>query len=301
MLQRTKIFFFLLLMAYILQQPVLQAQPVSEYQKEIDAWHNKRIRDLKAPDGWVNLAGLFWLQPGKNRFGSDAKNELVFNHPDMPGLAGYFDWGKNGDVQWMSANGVSVTIQDSSIHDALVYQNGQPGGPLLSMGHFRWNIIKRNDKTGIRFRDLENQLLAKFADIERFPVDSIWRIPAHLEFSQQPTIAIANVLGQISAQETPGKLVFSIQGIDYRLDALEETPGELFIIFGDATSGKETYPAGRFLYMPKPKLGEISYIDFNKAFNPPCAFSLFATCPLPPKQNILPVAITAGEKNYDNQ
>ena len=124
-------------------------------------------------------------------------------------------------------------------------------------------------------------------------------ICSSLETAPQSSIAITNILGQTNAEASPGKVVFTIDGVTYKLDALEETPGELFIIFGDATSGKETYPAGRFLYMPKPAPGGTAYIDFNKCFNPPCALSTFATCPLPPKQNILPIAIRAGEKDFE--
>ena len=119
---------------------------------------------------------------------------------------------------------------------------------------------------------------------------------AYLEEAPNSFVSITNVLGQTNQQNTPGKLVFMINNQPYRLDALEESPGELFIIFGDATCGKETYPAGRFMYVKKPARGATIIVDFNKAFNPPCAFSEFATCPLPPKQNILPIAIKAGER-----
>lgn len=284
-----------------MQQTLLYAQPKSNYQKEIDAWHNKRIQDLKAPNGWINLAGLFWLQPGKNYFGSAQKNEIVFVNPKMPAVAGYFEWA-NDAVVWVTEPGITVSINDSAINRALIFQNNKPGvTSLLALGSFRWNIIKRDDKIGVRFRDLESPALEKFNGIERFPVDSNWRIPARFETAENRTIAITNVLGQVNALETPGKLFFTIKGVTYSLDALEETPGELFIIFGDATSGKQTYPAGRFMYIPKPAPGETTYIDFNKAYNPPCALSVFATCPLPPKQNFLPVAITAGEKNFGEQ
>ena len=290
---------YFLLILFTIQISTVSAQSNSNYQKEIDAWHNQRIKDLKAPNGWVNLAGLFWLQPGKNRFGSAKENEIVFTHTKMPTLAGYFNWKENGEIEWVTAPGNTVTIKDSSIQNAVIFQTGKPGAALLALNQFRWNIIKRENKIGVRFRDLESPALAKFTDIERYPVDSKWRIAAHLETAPQSTVSITNILGQTNAESSPGKVVFMIDGVTYKLDALEETPGELFIIFGDATSGKETYPAGRFLYMPKPVPGGTSYIDFNKCFNPPCALSTFATCPLPPKQNILPVAIRAGEKDFE--
>ena len=270
---------------------------VSSYQKEIDTWHQKRLEDLKSPNGWVNLAGLFWLKEGKNSFGSAATNDIVFNHPAMPAIAGYFEM-KNQVVSWTTNSGVKVSIKDSLISNAVIFQPGSFRAPLLALNNFRWNIIQRDNKIGVRFRDLESAAVKKFTTIERFPVDSNWRVAARLETAVNSTISITNVLGQTNNQPTPGKLVFTIGNTTYHLDALEETPGELFIIFGDATSGKETYPAGRFLYAHKPEPGGFTYLDFNKAYNPPCAFSIFATCPLPPKQNILPIAIRAGEKNF---
>ena len=150
---------------------------------------------------------------------------------------------------------------------------------------------------GLRLRDLASPLLTSFNGTERFALDSNLKLIAHLEPTQQNKLLIANVLGQISPLASPGKLVFNINGTTYTLDALEEGD-ELFILFGDATSGKETYPAGRFLYTNKPDANGNTILDFNKAFNPPCAFTKFATCPLPPKQNILPISIKAGEKNY---
>ena len=276
-----------------------QAQ-VSIYVNDVNSWHKQREISLTASNGWVNLAGLFWLKEGKNSFGSAPNNDIVFNSPDMPALAGYFEL-KENTVTWTTAKGSIVTIKDSSIEQAMLFQKGSFRAPLVSLGHFRWNIIQREDKIGVRFRDLESEAVKKFPGIKRYPVDSTWRIPATLEVAVNNTLAITNVLGQTNNQNTPGKLVFTIGHTVYRLDALEETPGELFIIFGDATSGKETYPSGRFLYAKKPKAGEVTFIDFNKAFNPPCAFSKYATCPLPPKQNILPIAITAGEKLFGEE
>ena len=167
----------------------------------------------------------------------------------------------------------------------------------MALGSLRWNIIQREEKIGVRLRDLASVVLTSFNGTERFALDSNLKLLAHLEPAQQNKLLIANVLGQISPLASPGKLVFNIMGTTYTLDALEEGD-ELFILFGDATSGKETYPAGRFLYTNKPDANGNTIIDFNKAFNPPCAFTKFATCPLPPKQNILPIAIKAGEKNY---
>lgn len=269
-------------------------QPIS-YQQEIADWDKSRVAYLLSPEGWVNLEGLFWLKPGKNAFGSGAGNELVYKHASFPELAGNFVW-DNGQVTWVSDSNADVRINDSAITKAVIFEEGKPA-PLLSLGTFRWNIIKREDRIGVRFRDLESPALKKFKGINRYAVNEEWRLLAHLETAPQASVFITNVLGQINAEPTPGKLVFTIGGQIYKLDAIIEG-GQLFILFGDATSGKETYPTGRFLYARQPDENGNTILDFNKAFNPPCAFSGYGTCPLPPKQNILPIAVTAGEKDY---
>ena len=274
----------------------LNAQNTSTYEKEMQTWQQKRIQALKDPNGWINLTGLFWLKPGKNSFGSAPTNDFVYQHKNMPSKAGYFLW-ENQQVYWVSNSGISIKINDSLITKALVFEEGKNQASLMALGSLRWNIIQREEKIGVRLRDLASPLLTSFKGTERFALDSNLKLIAHLEPVQQNKLLIANVLGQISPLASPGKLVFNIKGTTYTLDALEEGE-ELFILFGDATSGKETYPAGRFLYTNKPDANGNTILDFNKAFNPPCAFTKFATCPLPPKQNILPIAIKAGEKNY---
>lgn len=167
---------------------------------------------------------------------------------------------------------------------------------MIGYRSLRWTIIKRSERIGIRLRDLNSPAVKNFHDIATYPFRDSWRITATLHTEKVPaTIPVTNVLGQTSDQKVAGRLVFKINNTEYSLDALEEGD-ELFIIFGDATNKKETYPSGRFLYAKKPAAGETTILDFNKAINPPCALTPYATCPLPPKQNRLAVAITAGEK-----
>jgi uncharacterized protein (DUF1684 family) len=272
------------------------AQSKKSFQEDMAEWKQKRIAALKAPNGWLNLTGLFWLKPGKNSFGSDASNEFVYHHKDMPKKAGYFLF-EDHQVYWVTAENVKITIKDSVVSKVLVYEEGKQSAPLMALGNLRWNIIQRDDKIGIRLRDLQAPIVNAFKGCERYKDDSTWRLNARFEKKQENKLLITNVLGQTNAQESPGKLIFTIAGKEYQLDALGEGK-ELFILFGDATSGKETYPAGRFLYADLPDENGNTIIDFNKAFNPPCAFTIFATCPLPPKQNILPIAIKAGEKDH---
>ena len=295
-MQYQKIVRFFILSLFILVAANSFAQRTKSFQADMNDWKQKRINALKDPNGWLNLTGLYWLKPGKNGFGSDAANELVYQHADMPKLAGYFIL-ENHQVNWVAAENVKTTIKDSLVTKALLYEEGKQKAPLMGLGSLRWNIIQRDDKIGIRLRDLNAPVLKTFHGCARFKDDSTWRLQARFVKKEENKLLITNVLGQTNAQESPGKLVFTIAGKEYQLDALAEG-NELFILFGDATSGKTTYPAGRFLYADLPDTNGNTVIDFNKAFNPPCAFTIYATCPLPPKQNILPIAITAGEKDH---
>lgn len=275
--------------------PTLRAQDNDVYRREVADWQSKRIQDLKAPNGWLNLVGLYWLEPGQNTFGSASTNKIVFPAGSIGPMAGSFER-SGGRVKLIVAAGVTITVDGKSVKEAVIYSNDSSRPPVVASGRLRWTVIRRDDKIGIRLRDTASPLLTQFKGIDRFPVDTAWRIKAALQTSGQPgRIAITNVLGQTSQQQTPGKLLFTIGARQYTLDALEEGD-ELFIIFGDETSGKTTYPSGRFLAVKKPGADGTTTIDFNKAYNPPCAFTHYATCPLPPRQNILPVAITAGEQ-----
>lgn len=266
------------------------------YAKEIAEWDLKRKEALKKEDGWLNLAGLFWLQPGENSFGSSSNNRLHFQHSAMPALLGSFVW-KNQSIYWQPQQGIVMQdYEGKSFTEGPVFNIDSAKGTTLKWRQFVFTVIKREDKIGIRFRDLQSPTLLGFKGIPRFPANPAWKLIATLEPSFGKKIAISNVLGQTSMLPSPGKLVFTINGKTYKLDAIDEGGTELFILFGDATSGLETYPAGRFMYVPKPDANHQTVLDFNKAFNPPCAFTDFATCPLPPRQNILDLEIKAGEK-----
>jgi uncharacterized protein (DUF1684 family) len=286
-----------------LQTPTVQtpaSQPsaaqATAYQQEIDTWHSRRIRDLKAPNGWLNLAGLYWLDEGASSFGAGPQNKIIFPAGTIDEQAGTFQ--RTGSTVRLIVQNATIKVDGKVVKEAVIFDKDSARQPVISSGHLRWTIIQRGEKIGIRLRDLESPLVTQFKDIDRFPVDTTWRIQAVLQPQHQtPTIAVTNILGQTNQQPSPGKLVFTVGTKQYTLDALEEGD-ELFIIFGDETSGKTTYPSGRFLAVKKPGADGLTTIDFNFAYNPPCAFTGYATCPLPPPQNILPFAVTAGEKNY---
>ncbi len=275
----------------------MTAQKAASYQKEIENWHKNREAKLKSESGWLNIAGLFWLKEGKNTFGSNAENQIQFPEGTINAFAGHFER-KGTTVKIFVAEGVEIKLNGKPIQEAVVFDLNSEKPLVLTHKNLKWTLIKREELIGIRLRNLESPLLRTFTGINSFPIDEKWKIEGQLVTSNQPTeIFITNVLGQTTKEKSSGKLVFKIQNKEYSLDVLDEDDG-LFIIFGDATNGDTTYPSGRFLSAAKPdKEGKV-IIDFNKATNPPCAFTPYATCPLPPVQNRLEVAIAAGEKIF---
>jgi uncharacterized protein len=276
----------------------LPAQPAKDYGKEIERWQAERIGELKAPDGWLNLVGLYWLEEGRSSFGSSPENKIVFPAGSIAGTAGYFE--RNGTtVKLIVAGHVGITIDNKPVKEAIISDKDPLLQPVVACGSLRWTIILRDDKIGVRLRDLNSPLVTSFTDIDRYPVDTAWLIRAVFRpTAVAASIAITNIIGQTSAQRSPGKLVFTVGTRQYTLDALEEGD-DFFVLFGDGTNGKTTYPSGRFLSVPRPSTPDnTTLIDFNKAYNPPCAFTNYATCPLPPKQNVLPIDVEAGEKNF---
>ncbi|MCK6618164.1 MAG: DUF1684 domain-containing protein [Cyclobacteriaceae bacterium] len=272
---------------------------VDAYKKEIANWQQQRNAYQVSENGWVNLAGLFWLKEGINSFGSGKMNDLIFPQDKIPEQAGYFV--VQGNTVTVKANPDVKFLLNGKDSDGGILFHPDSGRIMMAYGPLRWFVIKREDKLGIRLRDLEHPLLKEFKGIEFYPVDPVWRLEGRVEWADSSrTIEITNVLGQTLQQRSVGTLIFDYAGKTYRLDALDEGNDEFFIIFGDETNARETYGAGRYLYVPLPDSTGRVIIDFNKAYNPPCAFTEFATCPLPPKQNVLPFAVTAGEKNYGN-
>lgn len=267
-----------------------------EHQYEVNLWHTKRIDGLKKDTGWLNLVGLYWLEEGENTFGSSDKNKIVFpnNAPAELGVLTLQDsiviFNSKGESK-VQLNGETITKIEMKIDIT-----GNP--TILESGSLRWYIIKRGDKFGIRLRDLEAELLKNFDGIERFPIDSLWKINATFQAYNPPKrVLIPTAIGTFEESYSPGKLTFKIDNKYYSLDPTSAGNG-LFIVFADLTSGEETYGAGRFLYVEGPDSNNSVELDFNKAYNPPCAFTKYATCPLPPESNKIRVRITAGEKNF---
>lgn len=264
------------------------------YSDSIRQWHAQRVADLKKETGWLNLAGLFWLKPGRNTFGSSDSVDVKFPDARLASRAGYFLW-ENGLVRVHINEPDRVQLNGIRVADTVMFNPATGQSLIGSFESLRWTIIQREDRIGIRLRDLNSKQVSAFQGIQRFPVQQKYRVRARFIPAKDQFITITNVLGQKTRQPSPGQLQFKLNGRSYTLSPLLEGE-EFFIIIGDGTSGKTTYPSGRFLMAEKPDAEGYTTLDFNKAYNPPCAFTPYATCPLPPKQNWLPVPIKAGEQ-----
>lgn len=277
-----------------------QGDVVSDYENQIQDWHQSRNERLNQPDGWLTLAGLFWLEQGDNRFGSDAQNQLIFPGSNTPGFMGILHL-DSGNVSIRVADGIKIYLNDTLVTETSLRKDSDGEPDMLTWANLSWYIIQRGERTGVRLRDSQHPNFVNFKPTRLFPIDSSWRIPATLEtFDTTRMVDIVNVLGDTSPNPIPGVLHFEIEGQSFNLTPLAD-PGDeyYFIIFGDATNGLSTYGAGRFLVIPAVDENGNTTIDFNKSYNMPCAFSPYATCPLPLEENLLDIDIKAGELNYE--
>ncbi|HKV42801.1 MAG TPA: DUF1684 domain-containing protein [Blastocatellia bacterium] len=272
---------------------------VSDHTKEVTKWRESRLKDLTGDDGWLTLVGLLWLKQGPNSLGSGPGSDLLLPEGMAPAHVGTVTLDRDG-VKLDAAPGSHVSCEGKPVTHLALKPDTDGLPAVLNLGTLSFYVIKRGDRYGLRVKDKNSPARVNFRGLDYYEIDSKWRIEATFEpHSPVKKIPILNVLGMVNDEPSPGALTFVIDGKKYRLDALaEEGTKQLFIIFRDATSGKETYGAGRFLYADPPDENGKVILDFNEAYNPPCAFTPFATCPLPPKQNRLPIAIAAGEKKY---
>ena len=286
-------FFLIFLLCILVGQTNLQGQNSASYTASIKHFDSLRVKALTEQNGWLNLAGLYWLKPGDNTFGSAVNNTLVFKHKNMPASLGKFK--VVGSRVSFEFNKAVTNFPSDYSEEMVLFDLSNKTDTSIYFKHFVWSVIIREDKIGVRFRDLKNPALTAFKGNKRFAIHEKWNLPAKLLPPNPSGLFITNVLGQTTAQDYAGKISFEYQGKNYVLDAISEGPGDLFVIFCDATNGINTYHTGRYLYVPRPDRNGNTFIDFNKAFNPPCAYTPFATCPIPPQQNKLPFKVTAGE------
>lgn len=269
----------------------------SAYTKQIQDWRHQRVEHLRAPHGWLSLVGLDWLKDGKNTLGSAKDNDIVL--AKAPAHLGTIVLDHGKAMIELDAK-ASATIDGKSTTTAELLDDSHDKPTTVAYGTVSFYLVQRGDKYGLRVKDSEAPTRTHFVGLDYFPIDPSWRIEAKWEAYNPPhEVEEPNILGQVDKVVVPGAAVFERDGKTYRLEPVIETPGDtnLFLTFGDKTNGHETYGASRMLYTDPPRDGKV-VIDFNKAYNPPCAFTPYATCPLPTAQNRLKLRVTAGEKKY---
>ncbi|MEO5829035.1 MAG: DUF1684 domain-containing protein [Rhodanobacter sp.] len=288
--------------AAILGVATVHAADVDPYKQSIERWHAGRVERLTAADGWLSLIGLAWLKQGANRVGSAPDNDIVLTAG--PAHLGVVTLGADGHMQIVLDKDSHATIDGKAISAATLVDDGHVAANVVptrvAFGTASFYAIDRDGRKGLRVKDSEASSRKHFLGIDSFPIDASWRIEASWVPAQPgETLEMGSVIGTIDKYPVPGKLEFTRDGKHFELLPVIEVPGDAqyFIVFADRTSGKETYGAARFLYIDPPKNGKV-VLDFNQAYNPPCAFTPFATCPLAPPENRLDMRVTAGEKKY---
>ena len=285
-------------LALLAAPPPSAAVPADTYLREVAAWRAERETRLRADDGWLTVAGLFWLEPGRARFGSGPACQVRLP-ASAPAYAGDLEL-EAGRVRYTLAPGVVAGLDGRPAPARGELHNDREEHPtVLAFGPVSFYVIQRGQRLGVRVKDRDSAARRDFKGLDWYPVEERWRVEArYVPYESPRSVAVPNVLGQVEQMASPGYVVFKLGETELRLEPVLESPQaeDFFFIFRDATTGKTTYPGGRFLYAPRPAGGRVT-LDFNKAYNPPCAFTPWATCPLPPKQNRVDVPVEAGERN----
>ncbi len=269
-----------------------------EHVAAVAAWRADRDARLRSPDGWLSLVGLHWLVAGENHVGAHPANQVVLHGHEIPPRVGSL-WVEDGVVRLVPHEGVEVLHAGQPVGEMVLEDDHESRPTVLEIGSLRFHLIRRGDRLAVRVKDSAAPALKGFTGIEHFPIDPAWRVEARLEPAPAgDTLEIVDITGALSRDTTPGTVVFDRDGANWRLAALPGEDGSLWLVFGDATNGAETYGGGRYLYTETPLPDGMVVVDFNLAYNPPCVFSPYATCPLPPPQNRLPIRIEAGELTY---
>jgi uncharacterized protein (DUF1684 family) len=294
---RSSIAFILLLSLTACGQAPAPVDPA--YAAEVDEWRASRLERLTADDGWLTLTGLYWLEPGENSFGSAPDSAVVLPDPGVSKNAGILVLKDDGEVLASAAEDSGVAINGHPLGTAVLKTDADGPPDVITAGRIQFYIIDREGRLAARVKDPEAVTLTEFGGIEHFPISESFRVEARLESYEEPKeVAVPTVLGQDTTYIAPGVLHFAIGGAECSLEPFLSGPENesYFLIFRDATSAVSTYGAGRFLYASAVGEDGTTVLDFNLAYNPPCAFTPYATCPLPPPQNWLQASIEAGEK-----
>lgn len=281
----------------ILAAPSVSGVSVDEHARQIEEWRAQRSERLRAPAGWLSLVGLDWLKPGRNTVGSASGNDIVI--ASAPAHLGTVTW-SDGKVVIELADGVDASIDGERRTTAELLDDSNPKPTLVAFGTTHFYLLERSGRKALRVKDSNAPTRTGFLGIDNHPIDASWRIEADwVAFDPPQTLDIPNITGQIEKMTVPGKAVFERDGKSWELLPVLDSPEakQLFFIFADRTSARTTYGAGRFLYSDFASNGKV-VVDFNKAYNPPCAFTPYATCPLAPPENRLGIAVEAGELKY---
>lgn len=266
--------------------------------EEVNSWHQSQMEFLRSDESWLNLIGLHWLEYGTNSFGT-GDVDLKIHAQDFPEEIGSFTL--VNDKVYFDPVLEGVLLDGNKIQEnILVFDLANGFDGHMEFMSLHWNIIKRGDGFAVRLRDLNAKDVLEFEGVDRFPVDLKWRVKAKfISYEPVKEVLITNVVGQVTPNASSGYVEFEIEGKQYRIDALANPDDlELFLMFADNTSGDQTYGGGRYMYVDRDFSTNEIILDFNKAYNPPCVYTSYATCPLPPRQNVLDLAITAGQRDF---
>ena len=265
------------------------------YTQTIETWRQEREARLTSETGWLTLAGLHWLQAGANLLGTAPDNDIVLPADSAPTHVGVFTL-ENTAIAFQAGQGVDVFQKGKKVQTATLEAGAS--SDALTVGRLTMWIHKSGERFAIRLRDPEHPLRKAFSGLRWFPVDAAYSVEARFEPHDNPkSVSMINVLGDLEQFTSPGTVVFELRGQSIRLEPVVSEEKDLFFVFRDGTSGKETYGAARFLHAEMPEDGRV-VLDFNKAYNPPCAYNPHTTCPLPSKENRLALRIEAGELVY---
>jgi uncharacterized protein len=274
--------------------PLLGLADDASYRVAVEKWRQQREASLKSDHGWLTVSGLFWLHEGENRFGSSPVNDIVLPEGETPAEAGIFEF-RGGKTTLHADAGVAITLDGKPVTTAEIRPDSDD---QLVLGNLTLLVHQSGDRYAIRLRDKNSKLRKEFTGLHWFPIDESYRVTAHyIPYDKPKQVEVQNILGDTGKTTVAGYVVFTLRGQEYRLEPEDADSDGMFFVFRDLTSGKETYPAARFLVTAPPKDGTV-VLDFNEAYNPPCAYNPYTTCPLPSPENRLKTRIEAGEMAY---
>lgn len=264
-------------------------------------YRKERIDGLLAPEGWTTLVGLHWLERGSHYAGSAPNNGIHL--AKGPANLGMFDVSPKGLVRFVPAKGLALTLDGQPLQGAIVMRTDQDEGGASKLGFDDGKgvatVIVRGDRTALRVKHADAEARTQFAGLQWWPGGASWVVPGKfVPHEAGRTVQIVNIINQVEQVPNPGLVEFQRDGKTYQLEAIDEGEPTLFLVFADRTSGHGSYPAGRYMDIARPDAKGNVTLDFNRAYNPPCAFTAYATCPMPPAANRLDLAIAAGERVY---